>query len=128
MDFMKYMIPRKKKICKGCGNEKYIFGKGLCDYCYKTKQKKIKPISESHKKTLNEYKPIREAYLLKHKYCEANLKRCTKVATEIHHKASKIGKLYTDDNNFLAVCRNCHTWIEENPKEAKELGFSENRL
>ena len=56
------MIPRKKKICKSCGNEKYIFGKGLCDYCYKTKQKKIKPISESHKKTLNEYKPTRVQY------------------------------------------------------------------
>ena len=122
------MIPRKKKICKGCGNEKYIFGKGLCDYCYKSKQKKIKPISESHKKTLNEYKPIRESYLLEHKYCEAKLKGCKRIATELHHKAGKIGKLYTDDNNFLAVCRNCHTWIEENPKKAKELGLSENRL
>ena len=107
---------------------KYIFGKGLCSYCYNKTKKKAKLISESHKKTLKDYKTIRESYLLKHKYCESKLKRCTKVATEIHHKAGKIGKLYTDDNNFLAVCRNCHTWIEENPKEAKELGFSENRL
>ena len=59
---------------------------------------------------------------------ELKLKGCKRIATEIHHKASKIGKLYTDINNFLAVCRNCHTWIEENPKEAKELGFSKNRL
>jgi len=26
------------------------------------------------------------------------------------------------------VCRSCHRWIEENPNEAKELGYSENRL
>jgi hypothetical protein len=29
---------------------------------------------------------------------------------------------------WLAVCRNCHTFIEENPEAAKEMGFSESRL
>ena len=32
------MIKRKKKICKGCHHEKYLFGNGLCDYCYKKAQ------------------------------------------------------------------------------------------
>ena len=29
------MIPRKKKICKGCQQERYIFSRGLCDNCNK---------------------------------------------------------------------------------------------
>jgi len=26
------------------------------------------------------------------------------------------------------VCRNCHTWIETHPEDAKTLGLSESRL
>jgi len=28
------VIKRKKKICKKCGQEKYIYARGLCQYCY----------------------------------------------------------------------------------------------
>lgn len=31
---MVYMITRKKKICKNCNKLNYIFGHGLCQYCY----------------------------------------------------------------------------------------------
>jgi ribosomal protein L37E len=35
------MIARKKKTCKGCGKEVYIFSKGMCKYCaYKLKKEK----------------------------------------------------------------------------------------
>ena len=41
------MIPRKKKICKLCGNIDYIFSKGACKFCasinYKSPSTKIKP-------------------------------------------------------------------------------------
>jgi hypothetical protein len=40
----------------------------------------------------------------------------------------RIGNLLTDTSHFLAVCRQCHSWIEEHPTEAKELGFSKSRL
>jgi hypothetical protein len=40
----------------------------------------------------------------------------------------RIGNLLTDPKYFLAVCRQCHNWIEEHPKEAKELGYSVSRI
>lgn len=35
------MIPRKKKTCKGCGNERFIFSKGMCEFCA---SKSFKPV------------------------------------------------------------------------------------
>ena len=41
------MIQRKKKICKSCGNEDFIFSKGMCKFCasknYKAPSTTIKP-------------------------------------------------------------------------------------
>jgi hypothetical protein len=36
------MIERKKKTCKECGNEDYIFGHGLCKKCYNINMAKSK--------------------------------------------------------------------------------------
>lgn len=58
--------------------------------------------------------------------CQASLIGCTVVATECHHKRGRDG-----DNLFnylLAVCRNCHDKIENDPLQAKKDGFSESRL
>ena len=77
---------------------------------------------------LREYKKVREIYLDKNPICEANLNGCGNDANQIHHKKGRIGNLLIDDNYFLAVCGNCHHWIENNPTESKELGFSLNRL
>ena len=41
------MIQRKKKICKVCGNEDFIFSKGMCKFCasknYKAPSPSVKP-------------------------------------------------------------------------------------
>tara|TARA_Y100000592_G_scaffold37730_1_gene59702 strand:+ start:1052 stop:1198 length:147 start_codon:yes stop_codon:yes gene_type:complete len=37
------------------------------------------------------------------------------------------GIYHLDVDTWLPVCRNCHTWIENNPVDAKELGFSISR-
>ncbi len=72
---------------------------------------------------------VRSEYLNKHPNCEAKRPSiCCFDATEIHHKKGRIGDNLTDSNYFLAVCRNCHNWIEDNPKMAKEFGFSLDRL
>jgi len=55
-------------------------------------------------------------------------KVCGKSATDVHHMRGKIGEDLTDSRYFLAVCRGCHTLIEENPTWAKEKGYSLNRL
>lgn len=76
---------------------------------------------------MDEYTKKRIAFLALHTHCQARLVNCTLVATDIHHKAGR-GENHNVISSWLAVCRSCHTWIEMNPAEAKELGFSENRL
>jgi len=73
------------------------------------------------------YSVLREQFLKNHPYCKAKVPGCSIIATDIHHKKGRVGKLFLDDSEFLAVCRMCHTWIENNPAEAKLLDFSKSR-
>jgi hypothetical protein len=125
------MIKRKKKVCKNCNNERYLFGKGLCEACYKITSGKpipiskveIKKVSSKESKRQRAYKELRDSYLEKHPLCES----CsTSRSSEIHHKKGRIGENLF--NHFLAVCHDCHVWIENNPELAKEQGFSISRL
>jgi hypothetical protein len=79
------------------------------------------------KVTLDEYGKKRVAFLALHRVCQANLVGCTGQATDVHHKAGR-GINHNKMSTWIAVCRTCHQWIEENPQEAKELGLSESRL
>lgn len=51
------MIQRKKKICKVCGNEDFIFSKGMCKFCasknYKAPSPSVKP--KKNKMDLNNF-------------------------------------------------------------------------
>lgn len=121
-----------KKKCLDC-NKPYIFSKGLCQFCWKMKfGKPIKKVSDKQAERNDEYKIVRDEFMLEHPICQANINnsktKCSKNSTDCHHVAGKVGNLYLDKSNFLAVCRPCHNYIEINPKEAKELGFSKNRL
>lgn len=88
----------------------------------------IRKVSKKQSANLRLYAKVREETLFENPNCQAITEHCSYNATEIHHKKGRIGELLTDKRYFLAVCRNCHTWIEEHPKEAKELGFSVSRL
>jgi hypothetical protein len=131
----------KKKICNGCKEEKLIHkcidGKKYCKYCtyilippkQTVTKTVINRVSDKKKQKDVEYSKLRKLYLESHPFCEAKLPGiCTAEATDIHHMSGKIGDDYLDVNNFIALCRVCHVWVENNPTEAKELGFSKNRL
>jgi hypothetical protein len=77
---------------------------------------------------MDEYSKKRLAFLALYNNCQAKLVGCTGKATDVHHKAGRVSENYLNIQTWLAVCRQCHTWIETNPLEAKELGFSESRL
>lgn len=127
------MIAAKLKTCAGCNELKHIWKSHKKDkYCkecwYKMEPpKKVAPISTKMKKTMDEYSKKRIAFLALNTKCEANLVGCTKTATDVHHKVGR-GENHNNISTWFAVCRSCHKWIEENPVEAKELGFSESRL
>lgn len=117
-----------------------------CDQHKKPRKRiqRIKPISNKQKQLLAKYHKIRVDFLNKpeNKICPVVLedregeKRST---TEIHHKKGRQGfaddwarehdiPLLIDKRFFLAVSRDGHRWIEENPVKAKEKGFSVDRL
>lgn len=119
----------------------------VCKYCqsinkhhsfkcfYKPKKETVsKPKNQiakfSDKKLieLKQYRKLRDEYFKLNPICEAKLLNCTYNATDIHHKAGKVGKLFLDVKYFCSLCRSCHSYLEVNPKFAKENGFSLDRL
>lgn len=75
---------------------------------------KIKPISDKLAKKHREYRPLRDKYM--------KFKGCNKPSNDLHHKARR-GKNLCNVETFMAVCRTCHNWIEDNPTKSRELGY-----
>jgi hypothetical protein len=73
------------------------------------------------------YSKLRRIFLTDYPMCQAALPRCTHKSTDVHHKKGR-GKYHNDVSTWLSVCRTCHNWIELNPIEAEELGFSIKRI
>jgi hypothetical protein len=127
-------ITAKLKKCAGCNELKHIWkshGKEkYCQPCWYSidKPKSISPVSKRRQVEMDEYSKKRLAFLALHATCQAKLVGCTVTSTDVHHKAGRVGDNYLNMNKWLALCRSCHSWIETNPEEAKELGFSESRL
>lgn len=92
------------------------------------KAKKIKKISVKREKENKEYSKKRTLFLDKNSVCFARLNNCTLKATDVHHKKGRIGSNFLDESTWIPLCRNCHSYIEEHPLIAKQLGFSEDRL
>lgn len=107
-----------------CGMEAVVsLVKGLKEF----KRKSVKKVSEK-RQTINELYPIvRQIYLALVPVCE--FQGCHEMAYDIHHKAGRQGNnqcipFMIDMQNFMACCRDHHTWIENNGNEAIEKGYS----
>jgi hypothetical protein len=128
------MIKAKLKKCAGCEQTKHIWkshGKEkYCKECWYAieKPKSISPVSKKRQGEMDEYSKKRLAFLALHNNCQAKLVGCTGKSTDVHHKSGRVGNNMLNIGTWLSVCRSCHTWIEENPIEAKEMGFSNNRI
>jgi len=48
--------------------------------------------------------------------------------TDIHHKKGRIGDLFLDTRYWIALSREGHQHVEDNPQWAKENGYSLDRL
>lgn len=136
------LTPKKKKcskcgeltvIWKSAGREKYC---KQCWSCHKTsgvrqtsakKRTPLSPRSPKQRRVEAAYSTMRKVFLDTHSMCQAHLGGCTTYSTDVHHKVGR-GKNTLDSTTWIAVCRNCHIWIETHPIEAKELGLSGQRL
>ena len=83
--------------------------------------------SKKMQKIEAKYSQLRREFLAEYPLCQAALHKCTNNSTEVHHKRGR-GIYHNDVSTWLSVCRNCHNWIELNPVEAEELGFSIKRI
>lgn len=112
-------------------------------------RKEKKPIGKVSKKMsarLKLYAKARSEYLKDHPYCQwwiaeigvdEQLVMCgfvmdidseyygvkVPLATEIHHKRGRLGKLLYDKTYFMAVSRQGHEWIHANTRESYARGY-----
>lgn len=77
--------------------------------------------------TNREYSKLRKQFLSEKPICRAKIHNCSIKATDVHHMRGR-GSYHLDTTTWLPVCRNCHMWIETNPEDAKELGYSISRV
>ena len=99
-----------------------------CRRVSKAKAKKpIKKVSDKQSKKLRTYSAMRKAYLEFNSSCKASLVGCAGASTDIHHMVGRVGERMLDTTTWIAVCRNCHRIIEDNPTFAKNLNLSKKR-
>lgn len=86
---------------------------------------RIKHTSDRRAKEYAIYLPKKAEYLKNHPVCEA----CKRNASvDLHHKLTREGKMLYNEKYFLALCRECHTFVHDNPKEAQEKGWIIKRI
>jgi hypothetical protein len=89
--------------------------------------KPIKQFSDKRAKRNQAYLVARKVFLLEpqNKYCPVmkTLFNKTVEATEVHHTNGRENERLNDRDHWLAVSREGHQWIHNNPKESRELGW-----
>lgn len=92
----------------------------------KPKKKGIRKVSPKRKEDNEKYSVLRKEFLKLYPVCLSGV--CQNASTDVHHKKGRIGSLFLDTEFWMPVCRECHQWIETHPVEAKEKGYSLNRI
>lgn len=81
------------------------------------KRTPLRSVSRSRVLQLREYSKLRASWL-DGKTCSM----CGVPATEVHHSNGRTGQRLLRVWDWVAVCREHHRWIHDNPEVAKSLG------
>jgi hypothetical protein len=95
---------------------------------------RVRPMSKKRARLAKAYRLLRGAFLRVHTHCQAwrhivtaypqaNLPDVCPIATDIHHKAGRLNGNYLNTDTWLAVSRDSHRWIHDNPGKARALGL-----
>lgn len=126
------MLPCKCGRMNKSGTTQCLCGQELLVKA-KLKKPSIKKVSDKRSVLNDLYSWIRIVWLTQNSFC--TYKGCTCAASEIHHVRRKIGfaDQWAKDNNipllidyrfFMSVCRDHHTWIEDNFDLSCKMGYS----
>lgn len=110
-------------MCKDCYNAEKSYQKPLIKA-----REPIKKVSSKQAKINIAYSVLRLQYLKMFPNCQVSSDDCTHIATQVHHRAGRIGNNMLDTTIWLSVCHTCHELIERNPLWAYEKGYSIKRL
>lgn len=90
------------------------------------KSKPIKKVSDKRamEKIIYDSERIKFLQLPENKTCPIT----GKPTTDVHHMKGRVGSLYLDKRFWVALSREGHKFVEENPIWSKENGYSLNRL
>jgi hypothetical protein len=101
------MIQRKKKICKGCDTEQYLFSKGYCQRCAPKKQ--IKKQNKTAKRNQDFYnKALLESEGKRCEECDCEIPFPS--ATNVSHIVTKGSNSFVRSHplNYFYLCHGCH--------------------
>lgn len=80
----------------------------------------LNKVSKKRRVQWKTYSEKRIDFLADHPTCQNCLR---KKSVDIHHKEGRIGTAYLDEKTWAALCRFCHDWIHQHPREAREQGW-----
>lgn len=81
---------------------------------------KVPKQSKKRKKENPIYSKMKKQLLNESDECQAKLKGCSRLATDVHHKQKSSPNNRIQKDNFLMVCRSCHNQLEALPVNGKE--------
>ena len=94
----------------------------------KTINKPLKPIAKvSDKRKIENLKYTAQRIIFLGKKENKKCPITGKPTTDVHHKKGRVGSLFLE-RYWVALSREGHKFVEENPEWAKENGYSLNRL
>lgn len=93
----------------------------------KFNKQQIRKVSIKLSKEQAVYRGKRIIFLAENTNCFAKFNGCFGEATDVHHSRGR-GRYLNDTTTWLPLCRSCHNYIETHPKEAKQKGYSKDRL
>lgn len=129
----------KSKKCRNCQKEftpTHSSLEAFCSFsCAKEGRKpdlklktvyKIPKVSKKRQVEQLKYQVLRTEFLSKpeNKICPIT----KQPTTDIHHKKGRVGSLFLNTEFWIALSREGHKFVEENPEWAKLNGYSLNRL
>lgn len=86
-------------------------------------KKRMPKVTPKRAKRLGFYRILRKGFLGANQDCQAKFACCSGRASQVHHKASRVGDKLNDTRDFLAICAPCHLYLHAHPKQARALGL-----